>query len=331
MRLAFPCACLLLLACSSAATSEDAPRPGVDANDAAALPPGEGGVDARDTGDAAAPPPGEGGVDAGDTGDGGRDDAPDGSGSDASDGAPPSTGTGLIRIINVAEEGYPSSRFNAEQATFHAGSIGCPTTTIAGCTITKCAGGVALPDTNAGTLTIGGGTASKPPYSILLDYQQNHYYAQAESQGSYFVPGDTLTVTTLGAIVPGFTASVVAPYTVNMTAPICNRPQCTDLTIDRTADLTVTWTGGANETVEFRQSTFNRTTGNTVTLVCPFTAPAQTGAVPAAAMSALERADSNVAGLITLGTTKKSTMQVGGWTISVDARFDGATYAYMDK
>lgn len=161
------------------------------------------------------------------------------------------TNSGLIAFVNSAGvygEGAGGtnmvSRFRAE---FVLGSVdaGCTTSQPSGaCVYQSCPPGPQAGLVSAGTLTIGGGEL---PGALPVAPDSNNFYSYsnmaAMGPDTFFRPGNMLTVSASGSIVPAFAAAwIAAPGSVTLNAPT---PSASGLyTVDTSHDLTVQWSAG---------------------------------------------------------------------------------------
>ncbi len=161
----------------------------------------------------------------------------------------------------------------------------CATTTVGACTFSSCGpdAGIGPAGVSAGTITVTGGDLASPVSLSDPGGDDEEYVDQLESM--FFAPGQTLTASASGGVVPAFgPVSVVAPAYITLTAPVVVSGA---VTIPTTSDLSVSWTGGQPGAVVYFQS-FGATQGQV--LNCAFDATAGSGTIPAAVMAPLEGA-----------------------------------------
>lgn len=129
----------------------------------------------------------------------------------------------------------------------------------------------------------------------------------------------TLTVSAPGGSVPAFSGqTVTVPSHLSVTAPGCIGGGCG--TIDRTAPLVVTWSGGATGTVSVSVSAFDAPATSGVTCKAP--ASAGTLTVPAALLANLYAGKS---GSFSVATTSEVKFNAGAWPITVTVRDNAVT------
>lgn len=202
---------------------------------------------------------------------------------------PPIIGTGTISTVieSFTHAGQPvaissvTAGFSLVTTTVPGGCAA--TTTMGQCRLYDCPipvrrTPVIPPARSAGTLTFDGAAV---PIALAPDAHDLYGYYDNQS-ALVWSGGDTLTVTASGADVPPFQLSAVAPSLVTMTAPETPNAR---LTLDRTQDLTVSWSGGVTGTV---QLALDANTATRLTeIVCE--APAAEGSVvvPQAALATL--------------------------------------------
>ena len=187
----------------------------------------------------------------------------------------------------------------------------CPPPSVIGaCRVSVCNPGPQLPPTipparSAGVVTVSG--ANVP---ITLTPDHNDVYSAFSSVSQLAWPGDnTLTLTAGGADVPPFQLSAVAPSLVTLAAPATPGSV---LTIDRSHDLTMSWSGGRNGTVELTLS--SHTSSTLVDIACD--APAASGSlvVPQAVLATLLAAPTSRTW--TLSTIDSVQQQVGAYELT---------------
>jgi hypothetical protein len=197
-------------------------------------------------------------------------------------------------------------------ATFWSGPDGTngvtTTSQIGPCTITvyttpQVYAGRAFP--SAGTITISG---LDEPVSMAPTGSGPGLYAPIASHtNSLFSAGESVTISATGAVVPAFTANLVAPSLIDLQSPAVTND--TGLTLDRSADLTVVWSGGGFGTVavDFVDSAHT-------SVGCTFPSSDGTGTIPKAALAALVPEG---VGALQIDVQSTQTLMIDGWTILV--------------
>src|SRR5207247_2522715 len=150
----------------------------------------------------------------------------------------------------------------------------CRTTTVGPCTITECSSFGTVHVDDAGALTIAGGLST---LMFAYDSPTTGYRETTTTTSPPWPPGSPLTMNATGATVPAFTASVVMPPQLTITAPAAPTTGAT-LTVSRAGALTFTWDAAATTI----QLTFD-TPGVTpfAAVQCTFDGAAGRGTVPA--------------------------------------------------
>jgi hypothetical protein len=165
---------------------------------------------------------------------------------------------------------------------------------------------------NAGTLTlVGSGT----PASTTLLYGPEgstglSNYARQTGNTAIFAGGDTFTLSGAGGSdLPSFGPQMlITPSEIVLTAPACSGGSCPDL--DRTTDLSFTWTGGGAGNVLVSFETL--ATAQAVFLQCRFPAVTGSGTVPAALLGKLDKAgDPGVTGFVAISPSNSVDFLVG--------------------
>jgi hypothetical protein len=196
-------------------------------------------------------------------------------------------------------------------ASFVSWALGNPgvstTTTVGACAVTVY---TTLATTNsppvdesAGMITVTGGSQ---PVSLVPDATGK--YTSANGGIDLFTGGEMITVTAAGATVPAFTATLVAPAPINLTAPA--QPTSGPLLVDRTKDLVFTWMNGGVGTVMVSLAG----TGGPASMSCTFPSAAGTGTIPQAALATLPPSSKGPFGI---GATSAQLIDTGGWKIAV--------------
>ena len=123
--------------------------------------------------------------------------------------------------------------------------------------------------------------------------------------------GVSSTCAAAGADVPAFTKSITAPTKATITSPA--KP-ATYLTINRSQDFSVSWTGGGTGQVQVALNSMEADQR----LFCRFEASAGTGKVPAAALATLATGTGGFA----MASLAHSVFESGDWAIDAQAYFN---------
>jgi hypothetical protein len=201
------------------------------------------------------------------------------------------------------------TRGGTASAGFYASGNFCTTTqTIGACEVATCAT-AAPPAVSAGAITITG--AAQP---ITLTPNADDTYTTFMATAPLFSGGESITFAVAGADVPAFSAAITTPAKATITSPAKPTPQSPYLDINRTLDLTVTWTGGGSGKLQValnNQAADKR-------LFCRFDASAHTGTISAAALATLD-AGLGGFGMASIGLGEHV---AGDWGIEVSAYFN---------
>ncbi len=155
---------------------------------------------------------------------------------------------------------------------------------------------------SAGRITFSG--ALSGPAFMDFDAASNVY--RADPTDRIFEAGSAVRVSAVGAEVPPFTATVVAPGDLVLT---CSDPSC--LTIDRTTDLRLSWSQPAAGEVDV---TFgDDVPGHHVVIDCAFDAAAGVGTIPASMLAHLPATSMPAR----FSASSHREVTVGDWTVSV--------------
>jgi hypothetical protein len=193
--------------------------------------------------------------------------------------------TGNVGAVFAFENLTASASFTTLTAVFGTtnppDAVGCTQEAVgAGCTAFTCPRGTGNPaGSSAGTITAtsnGGTLTTKPGPSGV--------YEDAElPRALWNAPKAALTFAAAGATVPAFGETFCGPTPVMITSP-AGVPGA-GLTIDRSTDLPVAWTGGAGGDLEILLRDDTSVVGASIQIQCFFTASSGQGTVPKAALA----------------------------------------------
>jgi hypothetical protein len=227
-------------------------------------------------------------------GDGGAD------GNGGSDVAAPQGPAGVFFVVQTLNPpegigGRPHYSYEAYGgfAVMAPTSAACTAIKAQGCSVSACdltGGTMSDPRNLVGALNAGTITIAASGGSLKLPYGDGSYNADGETQ--LFVGGSAISIAGGGgADLPAFAAQrLVAPTDIVVTSPSCSVDSlrsdagCGDL--DRTTDLSVTWTGGGAGIVVAHLETATDTTATYVS--CVFEAAGGSGTIPATILGMLK-------------------------------------------
>ena len=181
------------------------------------------------------------------------------------------------------------------------------------CDVTTCSTDVTPTQVSAGTLAI---TGIATP--IRLEAGSDGTYASSSNQTELFSGGEVIAVDADGATVPAFSGTFVAPAKAKLTSPA--KPSGM-LTIDRSAGLDLTWTGGISGKLLV---SLDGSPDGTPRVECRFPVAARAGTVPASALASLSGT-----GGFSVGVINGSEVEIGEYAIDLEGYFD-ATWASDD-
>jgi hypothetical protein len=228
----------------------------------------------------------------------------------AADVALPTTNLGNVFLTSGAYQSGAVQTLVA-RAVFYpvVAATGCTIASIEGCTLETCA----APDTDAGyasagSLAIGGGL-----YPLVLQPDTGGVYVPVPGGDggplTLWHGGEELLVTSSGATVPAFAASVVAPRQVTVLTKAPGQ-------VARDAALPFSWFGASagSLTVDLATSA----AASSYYLECRFDVGAGAGAIPQAALAALPAG----VGKLTVSTSNRTTVrtEIGSWQVDVFAQ-----------
>jgi hypothetical protein len=188
--------------------------------------------------------------------------------------------------ITASGTDYSSASFNASFYQY-SGAVApgsCTITTSGSCTLTQCppAGDGGVPVTpnlpHAGTLTISG---AKRTFT-LSPKADGSYPTEIDNMKPLYSGGETLTISATGGTAPAFSASVVAPARVRVSAPVLPAAG-QSLVITRASGLSCVWSGGTVGEVTFGVYPQSATSW----VNCTFAASAGSGSIPSSLLSKL--------------------------------------------
>jgi hypothetical protein len=167
---------------------------------------------------------------------------------------------------------------------------------------------------SAGTLTISGGSIGTPisvPFSGGQTYQYN-------SSSALYTPGEQLTVSASGGVVPAFgPVSVLAPASTTMVSP------ASPYTVSSKSNLGVQWTGGAAGNVFVLEGI---TQNNQTYFLCEWDAGMGKNFVPQATIAGIGAGS----GYLVYGQYASKTFTAGAYTIYDSAlSYGGGTATFQ--
>jgi hypothetical protein len=174
------------------------------------------------------------------------------------------------------------------------------------CSVQQCNFTGTPPQVSAGAITITG--AMQP---ITLAPMANNVYPTFTVMAALFRGGESLTVAAAGAEVPAFSHSLVVPAKATITSPV---EPSTFLTVDRSRDFAVAWTGGGGGQLQVALDG----PGASQRLVCRFEASAGSGTIPASALALVPAGQ----GGFSMAATEITEVIAGDWAVEVVGIFN---------
>jgi hypothetical protein len=246
----------------------------------------------------------------------------------AMDTGPTIVGTGTVV---VSQSPLPMAMFSHSLSASFARDTGmagpCTVTEGTPCTVTEC---VTEPPMDAGVGDAGMGDASPPtiPHAgqisvsggmvdLMVTPGMDGTYPPATGTGQLYAGGETLNVTAAGDEVPAFAQSVTAPNTVTVSSPSVASGT---ISVDRSAELSVTWTDGTAGEVTVRLTGFETTMAGgsrTVSLACTFDAASGSGTIPPTTLGDLP--GSGATGSFSVETAASTDVMASGWLVTINA------------
>lgn len=231
-------------------------------------------------------------------------DADDGVDDDGDDSEPTQFGSVYIQSYDAMNAPGTPTRGGAAGAGFYASGETCPIMdTIGPCDVVSCS------FTSTGPVTAGAITVTGAQQPITLATDPDSVYELFQSPTPLYAGGEQITFSADGDEVPGFDVSVTAPHEVHITAPA--EPAAV-LTVTRSRDLNLTWTGGNTGQV---QVVLYGPGQGADSLFCRFAANAGTGTIPMAALSMLGAGQGSFA----MSTISLAEVEAGDWLVQASA------------
>lgn len=235
-----------------------------------------------------------------------------GPGSPADLGAYPESGYVYARSVNNT-----SGKFSSLVAAFYGQPYTSCTVMMSGaCLIQTCPVSQPPPPfVSAGNLTLSGGART----ITLMPRADKGYTVSSDGTQALWSGGEMLSFSATGADVPAFTASLVAPGPIAITSPTAPSGGG-KLSVSRTSDLTMTWTGGGSAQFRGGITAVYNNGASSAAVVC--TAPASAGSftIPASLIGQLPQSPTS-AGLFGASAAKKQVVS-GSYAFTFDASFD---------
>lgn len=138
---------------------------------------------------------------------------------------------------------------------------------------------------SAGTISVSGG-----PQAISLAPNSDGSYTTRQATQPLWNGGEMLAISGTGGEVPAFSANLIAPSAAMVSAPSVNP---NDLVIDRSKDLSLTWSGGGQATFFVE---LNAHSGDRPYVQCNFPGTPGHATMPAALLNMLPVGDGDFSG-----------------------------------
>ena len=236
---------------------------------------------------------------------GGGGGGPGGGGPDAQ--KPTKTGYVFLQSYDAMNLPGTPTRGGSASAGFY-GTAGTCTgdQTVGACTVSTCTSTMQPTAVSAGVVTLSG--AAQP---IMLTPGTDKTYTAFMSMSPLFAGGESVVVSAAGADVPAFSKSITMPGKATITSP--SKPAAgTFLAVSRSADFSVTWTGGGSGSLQIFVS------GTSGRVTCRFPAGSDSAAVPAAALAMLPAGNGSFA----MAAIADGEQDAGDYAVDVSAYFN---------
>lgn len=291
--------------------------PGEDAADG-----GEGGAGGRTGGGGSGGAAGTGGTaGSGGLGDGGVDAGADAgrldSGTMGTDGGGRAdAGYRYEGTVSMTQQTQPlSGTMTAQFLEIENISMGCQTTKVGSCSITRChsdGGTPRVPQVtvkSAGNITVDG-TLVDGGLSLAADAGSS-----VEVDERLWHGGEPLTIAAGGAQVPAFSTQLTAPNTVTLVAPSCSATNCGN--IRRDTPLNLSWFGANSGEVLVEMSASNPMEGDS-SITCTYNAGLTNAIIPVGVLSQLVTTDAGF-GSFWFGGAASARLDAGLFSVTVSA------------
>ncbi len=223
---------------------------------------------------------------------------------DGDDVEPTQFGSVYIQSYDAMNVPGTPTRGGSAGAGFYTSGETCPIMdTIGPCDVVACSFTSTGP-VNAGAITV---TGTRQP--ITLATGRDGTYDLFQATAPLYAGGETITFDAAGADVPAFEVDIMAPHEVHITAPA---EPATVLTINRSRDLNVTWSGGNAGRL---QIVLYGPGQGAESLFCRFAANAGTGTIPMAALAMLGAGQGSFA----MATIDLAEVSAGDWLVQASA------------
>lgn len=246
------------------------------------------------------------------------------------DAGTPEIGRGAVQLVQTPN---PVMATHSMRAVFTAVGVSddCVITDLDPCILTECTrtppavgdAGIAdggLPDAgtpsfpSAGMITTTGGLID-----VSVTPGADGLYPVTGGVGPVFGGGESLTMTALGEGIPAFSGNVVAPGSISLTAPSL---MTTPLSIERSADLTFTWTAGPTDpglviALLSGSETDGAGVSRDVALSCAFGGSGTSGTILASHLANLP--GGGASGTLTVVSANIERVTASGWMIDLSA------------
>ena len=193
----------------------------------------------------------------------------------------------------------------------------CQVTTVYGaCVVSTCPSGAdagAAP--GAGTLTF---AAPSLEGGVTVDAGAAGFY-ELGTPGPLFAPGDMLTVTASGGVVPAFgPLGVMAPGAITLTSP---DPGGGAVVVPTSSDFGFAWTGGSAESAAVLTASGVTGDGSVVLVRCSYVAITGEGILPSPVLAAVRGLSQGTLGW---GQASLATFDAGAWSVTLLAEAYGS-------
>ena len=170
----------------------------------------------------------------------------------------------------------------------------------------------------AGTLTL---AAPSLEGGVTVDAGTAGLY-ELGTPGPLFAPGDMLTVTASGGVVPAFgPQGVTAPGALTLTSPI---PDGGAVAVPTSSDFGFAWTGGSEKSAAVLTASGVTGDGSVVLVRCSYVAITGEGILPSPVLTAVRGLSQGTLGW---GQANLATFDAGAWSVTLLAEAYGATPA----
>jgi len=198
----------------------------------------------------------------------------------------------------------------------------CTDKMVNGCRTFQCqaSGQGSLQFMSAGNITISGGSIAP----VVLKPDQQGKYAQFTDTKTRWNPGDKITISAAGAMIPRFSSELVVPNELVIKSPTVNLGE--SVKINRDKGFVAQWDPSAmsnSVAISIFQAAFNKANNTAVFLSCEFTTTAGTGTVTPDVLRNLKPSMGGIITTVAIAGSNGKYVTAGGLTVAIGVMIGG--------